>query len=52
MGLDALNDPVFIHNQSRNLTWGSLQVASVVFALLISALKPWSRGKAAGSETS
>ena len=51
MGMDALSDPLFVRNQSLNLTWGSLQVASVVFALIISALKPWGRKQAKGSET-
>ena len=50
LGMDALNDPVFLHNQSQNLTWGSIQVSTIVFALVISALKPWGRKKAAGSE--
>ncbi len=49
LGMDALNDPVFLRNRSRNLTWGSVQVASLVFALVVSALKPWSRTKAPGS---
>lgn len=45
LGLDALSDPVFVQNQSRNLGWGSIQVASLIFAVAISALKPWGRKK-------
>jgi len=42
-GLDALSDPLFASNRSMNLTWGSVQVASLVFAMFISVLKPWGR---------
>ena len=45
LGMEALADPVFLRNQQLNLTWGGLQVSSLVFALVISALKPWGRRK-------
>jgi len=43
-GLVALSNPAYIHAKTMNQWCGIIQVATLVFALFISALKPW-RGK-------
>jgi hypothetical protein len=43
LGLDALSDPIFIRNRMLNLVFGGIQTFSLVFALVISVIKPWSR---------
>lgn len=44
-GLEALNDPAYTRARFLNLTWGTVQVASLLFALVISTLKPWKKKK-------
>lgn len=41
LGLEALGDPAYLHNKTMNLIWGPVQVASLLFAVAISVLKPW-----------
>ena len=43
MGIEALAEPQYIHNSSMNLWFGLLQVSTLIFALFISILKPWSK---------
>ena len=40
-GMAALQDPVFLHNRSMSMIFGTFQAATIVFAFFISALKPW-----------
>ncbi|NQU45101.1 hypothetical protein HQ520_17595 [bacterium] len=42
-GLDALDDPVYAGNLRLNITWGLLQVGSLLFALYLSVFKPWGK---------
>ena len=41
LGAAALSDPLYIHNKFMNQTFGPVQVATLVFAVFISVLKPW-----------
>lgn len=41
LGLDALADPAYLRNKSLNSIWGPVQVATLIFAVAISVLKPW-----------
>ncbi|MFW6236726.1 MAG: hypothetical protein ACOC24_08060 [Desulfovibrionales bacterium] len=40
-GLQALSDPVYLHNLQMNATWAPVQVATLVLAVFLSTLKPW-----------
>ncbi len=42
-GLSALSDPVYLHNRSMLYTLGTFQVATLIFAVFITALKPWKK---------
>jgi uncharacterized membrane protein len=42
-GLAALSDPQYKHNRIMNLTFGTFQIATVIFAAFISVLKPWKK---------
>jgi uncharacterized membrane protein len=44
-GWAALANPVFMHNKKMLLLFGTLQAATLIFAVLISALKPWGKSK-------
>jgi hypothetical protein len=44
-GLDALNNATFLHNQKMLMIFGTLQVCTLVFAVFITALKPWKKRK-------
>lgn len=50
-GLNALANPVFLHNRSMLLIFGAFQVATLVFAVFVSVLKPWKRKGGSGVET-
>lgn len=41
IGMDALADPRYLTSRYNSLIFGTLQSATVVFALFISTLKPW-----------
>ena len=41
LGLDALSDPTYLHNRRMLMTLGTIQAATVFFAVFISVLKPW-----------
>ena len=44
-GLAAQANPVYTHNMNMLYLWGTFQLATVLFALFISVLKPWKRRK-------
>jgi hypothetical protein len=48
-GLDALLDPLFLQNRTRLWIYGTFQAATLIFAVFITALKPWK--KRTGSES-
>jgi len=50
LGLKALSDPAFVHNQSMNAAFGPVQVATLIFAVFISVLKPWKK-RGSGKKT-
>jgi hypothetical protein len=45
-GMDALANPTFLHNQKMLCIFGPFQVATLIFVVFITALKPWRRRKA------
>jgi hypothetical protein len=44
-GLNALANQTYVHNQNMLYVWGTLQAATLVFAVFISVLKPWKKKK-------
>ena len=42
-GLAALSDGIYMHNQKMLNIWGSFQLATILFALYLSVLKPWKK---------
>jgi len=44
-GISALSNPAYLHNQRMLYWWGSFQVATIIFAIFISALRPWKSKK-------
>lgn len=44
-GLGALSDAVYLHNQTMLNCYGTFQMATIIFALFVSALKPWGGAK-------
>ncbi|MEA3470610.1 MAG: hypothetical protein U9R24_02715 [Thermodesulfobacteriota bacterium] len=44
-GLNALSNPVYIHSRTMLYYWGTFQVATLIFAIFISTLKPWGKRK-------
>ena len=42
-GLAALADPTYLHNQTMLYTFGTFQAATLIFAVFITALKPWKK---------
>ena len=44
-GLKAFVNPVFAHNQRMLYVFGTFQLATIIFAVFISILKPWKRKK-------
>jgi hypothetical protein len=45
LGLEALSDPTYVHCKTMNTWWGPLQVLTLIFAVFVSVLKPWRKGK-------
>ena len=41
LGMEALSNPAYHHAASMNYSWSLVQLSSVLFALIISVLKPW-----------
>ncbi|MCJ7594797.1 MAG: hypothetical protein MUO52_08525 [Desulfobacterales bacterium] len=44
-GLNALSNPTFLHNMTMLYWFGTFQVATLIFAVFISVLKPWKTKK-------
>jgi hypothetical protein len=42
-GLAALTDPVYMHNKTMLIIFGTFQAATLIFAVFITALKPWKK---------
>jgi len=42
-GLDALRDPAYLHNQKMLMLFGTFQASTLVFAVFLTALKPWKK---------
>jgi hypothetical protein len=40
-GIEALSDPVFLHNQKMLYIFGTIQCITLIFAVFITAIKPW-----------
>jgi len=45
LGMKALSDAVYMNNNLMNQIFGSIQVATLIFAAFISVLKPWKKQK-------
>ena len=43
MGQKVLSNPVYLNNVLMLRIWGTFQVSAIIFALIISVLKPWKR---------
>ncbi len=43
MGPAVLSNPVYLNNVLMLRIWGTFQVSTIIFALIISVLKPWKR---------
>jgi uncharacterized membrane protein len=43
LGLRALTDPVYAQNKLMCITFGAIQTAGLIFATLLSVLKPWKK---------
>lgn len=46
-GMAALGNPVYIHNKSLSLYFGSFQLLTMLFALYLSTHKPWKKKRTA-----
>ena len=42
-GLSALTDPAYLHNQTMLYLFGTFQAATLIFAVFITALRPWKK---------
>jgi uncharacterized membrane protein len=40
-GIEALADPVFLHNQKMLYIFGTFQCLTLIFAVFVTAIKPW-----------
>lgn len=47
-GLAALRDPQYLYNRRMLLIFGTFQATTLVFAVFITAIKPWKRGRSKG----
>jgi hypothetical protein len=50
-GLAALSDPNYLHNRTMLYAFGTFQVATLIFAVFITALKPWKKHAKTRSQT-
>jgi uncharacterized membrane protein len=41
LGIDALSDVAYLHNERLNFIWGLVQVAVLVATVFVSVFKPW-----------
>jgi uncharacterized membrane protein len=46
-GLNALTDSTYLHNRNMLYFFGTFQAATLIFAVIISVLKPWKKRKQA-----
>ena len=46
----GLSNPLYLHDEKMNMTWGSVQFGVNLCMVAISVLKPWRRLKAAGGK--
>jgi hypothetical protein len=44
-GLSALSDPTYLHNQTMLYIFGTFQASTLIFAVFLTALKPWKKKK-------
>jgi hypothetical protein len=49
-GMDCLANPVYIHNVLMLKTLGTLQAATIIFAVIISVIKPWKNPTHSGKQ--
>jgi hypothetical protein len=42
-GLGALTDPVYVHNKYMLYMFGTFQVVTLIFAVVITAIRPWQK---------
>jgi hypothetical protein len=42
-GLSALSNPTYLHNQTMLYIFGTFQVLTLIFAVFLTALKPWKK---------
>lgn len=42
-GLSALSDPNYVHNRTMLLIFGTFQTATLIFAIFVTALRPWKK---------
>lgn len=42
-GIAALADPTYLHNRTMLYTFGTFQAATLIFAVFLTALKPWKK---------
>lgn len=50
LGMAALQDPAYRHNQLMNLAFGALQTATLAVLVFISVFKPWKKNAASASQ--
>ena len=43
LGLSALSDATYLHNRTMLYLFGTFQVSTLIFAVFITALKPWKK---------
>ncbi len=44
-GISALSDPIYLHNRTMLYVFGTLQAATLIFAVFITAVKPWGKAQ-------
>jgi len=44
-GIAARNEATYLHNRTMLYTFGTFQAATLIFAVFITALKPWKKNK-------
>jgi hypothetical protein len=42
-GAGALSDPLYVHNLTMLKAWGAFLVATILFALFLSIMRPWKK---------
>lgn len=44
-GLNALHDPIYLHDRNMLIISAAIQTSLLVFVIVISVLKPWGKRK-------